>query len=64
MVEDDGLQKPVLLDVVGKGGEVILVEQGQERGSRVGFYNGLLGLVNGGGDAAGMSGQAEGDGRP
>ncbi|MFJ9900725.1 hypothetical protein ACIQPR_46115 [Streptomyces sp. NPDC091280] len=28
-VEDDGLQKPVLLDVVGEGGQTVLVEQRQ-----------------------------------
>jgi hypothetical protein len=34
-VEDDGLQEPVLLDVVGEGGQLFLIEQRDERGGRV-----------------------------
>ncbi|WP_456243417.1 hypothetical protein [Streptomyces ureilyticus] len=36
-VEDDGLKEPVLLDVVGEGGQFVLVEQWDERGGRVRF---------------------------
>lgn len=42
-VENDGLQKAVLLDVVGQSGQVVLVEQREERGGRMEFDRSLLG---------------------
>ncbi|WP_455713261.1 hypothetical protein [Streptomyces uncialis] len=36
-IEDDGLQQPVLADVVGEGIEIVLVEPGEKRGGGMGF---------------------------
>ena len=41
-VENDGVQQPVFLDVVGESLEVILVELREEVGDGMGFDDGLL----------------------
>ncbi len=41
-VQDDGLQQSVVADVLGEGGEVVLVERRKEGGGGVRFYVVLL----------------------